>query len=399
MKAVSGVGAAVLALAVGGCATVNTASFAEMSRSYQAAIESYQNDNLLLNIVRSAQQRPLSFLEIPSVVGSGTVTGGGNVSATVMAANPGSLTGFFSAAAGSSSGAGGNLSVSKSFNFTQSSLNNAAFLKAFVTPLTPETVDYFNRDTVPRELLFALVIDSIQVRDGEGRERRYVNNPLNPDYPAFRAALRQLIDDGLTTQAVSVDVPLGPVLTASQAAGGINAFLGLREQQRLALREVPGSKGEAFQMYQTARATWLCLGAPGAARYAAALRCDRAWTASGAPSVEGGIAERFNEPPRAGQIDVAVRWRSSRDVFDFLGAVVAAAERQAPAGGGPAILVVRRGAAAERALASVDYEGERYRVPAQDNGHSTLTLNLLAQLLTLNKIPGAVPASPAVLIR
>jgi hypothetical protein len=289
--------------------------------------------------------------------------------------------------------------VSKSFNFTQSSLNNAAFLKAFVTPLTPETVDYFNRDNVPRELLFSLVVDAILLRDADGPERRYVNNPLSPDYDAFRAALRRLIDDGLTTQAVSRDAPLGPVLTASQAASGINTFLSLKDQQRLALREVPGSKGESFRLYQTQRATWLCLASPHATRYAAALRCDYASSGAGAASVEGGIGERLDETARPGETAVALRLRSSRDVFDFLGFVVAAAAGGEAGAGATPILVVRRGEGEGRALASVDYDGERYRVPVQDNGHSTLTLNLLAQILTLNKIPGAVPASPAVLIR
>lgn len=58
-----------------GCAGLtNSTSFREMSSAYRDVLEQYSNDNILLNIVRSSQSMPVSFLDMPSVMGSGAVS-------------------------------------------------------------------------------------------------------------------------------------------------------------------------------------------------------------------------------------------------------------------------------------------------------------------------------------
>lgn len=80
-----------------GCGT-GSISFREMSSAYREVVEGYSNDNILLNIVRSSKTMPLSFLDIPSVMGTGAVSGSLNLGGTMYNANPASIAGFSRAA-------------------------------------------------------------------------------------------------------------------------------------------------------------------------------------------------------------------------------------------------------------------------------------------------------------
>jgi len=77
------------------CSTTRSTSFKEMSTSYREVIEQYSNDNILLNVVRASDDMPLSFLDIPSVVGSGSITTNAGLTANVVSAAPNSFPGFF----------------------------------------------------------------------------------------------------------------------------------------------------------------------------------------------------------------------------------------------------------------------------------------------------------------
>ena len=156
-----------LSMMLGGCASVSP-DFSDMSQSYQKSIEKYQNNNFLLNIVRSSKEMPLSFIDIPSVIGTGNITETAGLSGLIYSASPGSgLSGVFSAAgsnvAASYTYPSLSLSLGRSFNFTQSSLANAQFQKEFLSIIPIETINFFARHHIPPELIFSLTIDSIEV--------------------------------------------------------------------------------------------------------------------------------------------------------------------------------------------------------------------------------------------
>jgi hypothetical protein len=65
----------------------------------------------------------------------------------------------------------------------------------------------------------------------------------------------------------------------------------------------------------------------------------------------------------------------------------------------PLIVVEKGSASSSNALTSVKYQGEKFTVPTASNSYSREVLNIVSQLLTLNKVPGSIPASPAVLIK
>jgi hypothetical protein len=82
-----------------GCGMTGSTSFQAMSSSYREVLEGYANDNILINVIRASEQLPMTFLDMPTVVGSGTIASSVGVSTSIMSANPASIGGFFSSAA------------------------------------------------------------------------------------------------------------------------------------------------------------------------------------------------------------------------------------------------------------------------------------------------------------
>jgi hypothetical protein len=72
-----------------GC-SVPGPNFTDMSQSYQSWLESYNGNSLLLNVVRASKHRPVSFLAIPSITGSGSLTEAGTIGANVLSNVPSS---------------------------------------------------------------------------------------------------------------------------------------------------------------------------------------------------------------------------------------------------------------------------------------------------------------------
>lgn len=116
---------AVLSALLTGCAMTGSTSFQAMSSSYREVLEGYANDNILINIIRASERLPLSFLDMPNVTGSGSISGGVGIAGNIMSANPASIRGFFTSSAeiaGSYYAPNASFAVNNSFNFTQSSL-------------------------------------------------------------------------------------------------------------------------------------------------------------------------------------------------------------------------------------------------------------------------------------
>jgi hypothetical protein len=117
-------------------------------------------------------------------------------------------------------------------------------------------------------------------------------------------------------------------------------------------------------------------------------------------------------PPKV----LSITLRSTQDVFEFLGAVLIAETQfnhvvrlKALEGSGTKsisdierewpLLVTNVNSGAPKTLARIDYDGIDYSIPSKDGGYSVGVMNLLSQLVNLLKIPGSIPASPAVLIK
>ena len=90
---------AVLSALLNGCSMTGSTSFQAMSASYREVLEEYSNNNILINVIRASEQLPMSFLDMPNVIGSGSVNAGVGIATNIMSANPASVSGFFGSTA------------------------------------------------------------------------------------------------------------------------------------------------------------------------------------------------------------------------------------------------------------------------------------------------------------
>jgi len=120
-------------------------------------------------------------------------------------------------------------------------------------------------------------------------------------------------------------------------------------------------------------------------------------------------------------LTIKVNLRSTRNIFDFLGDIVAMQNAENPhivKVFNPELLnasdsakvsdfppvplfVMQKNKSVGKPLTSLNYRGDTYTVPDHDISESFTkdVIVLLSQLLTLNKISGSIPPSPSVLVR
>ena len=414
------------ALILGGCTTINSSSFRDMSSAYRDVLEGYANDNVLLNIVRASKRMPVSFLEMPSVVGTGNVSAGAGVGANIYGNNPSTLAGFFTPyAQGYTSSYMPNLSLSvnNGFTFTQSSMDNAAFMNSFLSNIKVETVAALTNNVVaPKEVLYSLVIESIEVRNDKNEVVSLVeNNPNLPNYASdFQKALYTLIDSGLSTQQVVHKMVLSPPMDAETVNRQFATLAAAYSQPGFAIDVIkkPGAK----DMYQAVRMVpemQFCFNKQLSSETLGHIFSDAAYCANVGINTKdraknlasGAVAQN------QGKVNLFIHLRSTRTVFDYLGTLVDLQHQnppriitiktsQDPAMVGsdkastpayPIFEVAKNDRA--RSITSVRYEGEIYSVPSDTKSWTRDVLVTLSQLLTLNKVPGSIPPSPSVLVK
>ena len=404
-----------------GCAGLtNSTSFREMSSAYREVLEQYANDNVLLNIVRSSKSMPVSFLDMPSVMGSGSVSNQVQAGTTIMGVAPGSsLPGFFTPVGGSNFTAGVSLQVNNSFNFTQSSLDNSSFMVSFLSDLKPASIaSLSNSQMATRDVLYSLVIESIEGQDAQGKTvAKFFNDPYTPQFLDFQRTLFNLVRAGITVEqtqgkmmpvsapmdaetanrslqgiATATSIP-GTALVPVKLAGGRDGFQVMRmmpPDARICLQEKAADEQLSFRLSQSAY-------------------CNS--------SKVGGITADTSKP----ELSLVIKLRSVRNVFEFLGAVVniqngpearmvkvvdsqhvvANSTMEQILAKAKPLFVVKKGASSSDSLISVTYQGETYSIPRENNNESNTNqvLVMLSQMLTLTKVPGSIPLSPAVLIK
>lgn len=413
-----------------GCAPTGSSSFRDMSAAYREVLEGYANDNVLLNIVRSSKNMPMSFLDMPSVIGTGNVGVNAGLNTNIFSSAPNSVSGFFSAdpSAGLSTFAPSvGLSVNSGFNFTQSSLDNSQFMSSFLSDIRPEIVASLTNNQVgPKSILYSLVIDTIELRDKNNVViSKYFNNPYLPNYEEFQKALYVLIEAGLSTEIVMEK----QIVSAPMSADALNRNLvaSVAAQAQPGTMVVPVKTGGTTQ-YQIVRmipTTRMCLNKQSEELVLGHTFANSAFCNSEAVGI---LPKKALMPATATALSHAgvnkdsrlvIKLRSTRNVFDFLGTLVNLQNGNPPRmikvmnsdaialnpslindnSSAIPLFIVDKGRSATKAITSVSYQGEIYSVPSDSNSYTREVLNLLSQLLTLNKVPGSIPASPAVLIK
>jgi hypothetical protein len=422
-------GYALIAALLAGCAAPSP-SFLDMSQVYQSEIEKYQNNNLLLNIVRASKNMPLSFLDIPNVIGTGSLSETVGLGAFLYGSAPSSVSGFFSPAAASAFGTSSyynpsaSISVGRSFNFTLSSLQNAQFEKGFLQKITLDVVHFFTNDHVSKELLFLLLIDRFDFVDPDGKKNVLLNNPLLPGYADFQKQLRKLVDSGLTTELIASQVKIGPPMSPEQLLdkNGLVSYVGMADKN-IVLLDISNGNQKQFQLFQNIKQVRFCF-APTPFQsevveyFGEGMLCANPFKTDDKKSNAVGQLKADKKKSTADHNPLLISLRSTKDVFQYLGEVydvqvattnpyTVGLRKWVDKGNSKLelsndlspLFVISTGSPKERVVANIGYDGTQYYVPTENSGYSVYVINLLSQLVNLLKIPGSIPASPAVLIK
>ena len=397
-----------------GCSSVSP-DFSDMSQTYQTVLEKYQNNNLLLNIIRSSKNMPLSFLEIPSVVGTGNINETVGLGAFMYGATSGASGGLLSAAANNTGqyyNPYASLSLGRSFNFTQSSLENAQFQKGFISNISIETMTAFTKDHISKELLYTMVIDRFEVANPKGEKIIAYNNPSSATYIDFQKQLRGLIDGGLTTEMITVNMPIGPILRNKELANAtlIN-YVANKDKSKVMLMPVNTNGVKGYQFQEPIMMARFCFDTiqykkSVIDKFGAQMLC-------GASNNPAAFNPNFHSD--LSKPTVKIQLRSTRDIFDFLGQVAAKQMQEKPeyiyvrsrrqlANGdyesfGEYTLLIIEKDSKEKPIATIAYDGSMYSIPDKADTYSAYAFNLLSQFFNLTKVPGSVPPSPSVLIK
>jgi hypothetical protein len=212
-----------LAGTLGACAVVDPVEprYDTVNRSLAKA----RNESILLNIIRSSHDWPMSFTTVPQVnpsMQNVTTLGlpsflvgpnprcvsvaNGVVGAACLAVPPSPVRDVIF-------GNQNNLtnSTTVSSNFSISSLENGSFYSGLLSPVSLHDLNYFIRQGYSRELLFWLFADSIEIAFGRHAigyqfdpPNDYGCPPQDPKKRCFREFMEIAVITGLTVEATTV---------------------------------------------------------------------------------------------------------------------------------------------------------------------------------------------------
>ena len=421
-----------LAGIIAGCSSTRSASFKEMSASYREVIEQYSNDNILLNVVRSANNMPLSFLDIPSVVGSGSITTLAGLSTSLVSANPSSFLGFYSAGnmqdSSMSTGTVG-MSLNNSFTFTQSSLDNSSFMMAFLKDIPIDFVELKGTERLrPKTVEYSLLIESIQLRSQDGNQVVHlINDPMDPSHEKFQDALLLLIESGLRTERRSKKIPISNRMSEAEfnsySKSWSDAIINNIANGSFGIDKNEKNGKASFQLVKIESKSEMCMNKFSAKNIFGDLFSESAYCANSskndllqanAPSAS---VSKLTDGQKLRDMNLVINIRSAGNVFDYLGSVMLVQHQdpsrilmikpsksglgnyypsyQAPS----PLFKVYKDRSDGKMAASVIYKGVNYSIADEDDSYSKVVMEYLSTILTISKVPGSIPPSPAVIVR
>ncbi|MFM7011114.1 MAG: hypothetical protein ACKO0Z_17630 [Betaproteobacteria bacterium] len=401
-----------------------------LSSAYRSVIEQYSNENILLNVVRSSRNMPMSFLDIPSVVGTGSVVTEASANVNVLSRDPGTFGGFFAPGAGSSVGASAGMAVNNGFTFTQASLDNAEFMKSFLRQIPVGVVGFRGtQQLLPRAVSYTLLIESVELQSKGNVVSRFQNDPDDPNYQSFQDLLYVLIESGLTVESIPKKIPIGPALLHTEISKTLETLgqplLNGLTTGGVVIDKVPGANPARYQINRIEEKTVLCVNRYRAHELLGNLLSPDAYCVDspkyvrennqGFRRIVGDFAKNF---PEQKDMALVITLRSAANVFNFLGRVVRAQldpvdPKTVMIQPGTGVLdpynkryyqpeplfKVYKNAKLQHSVATVSYGRDVYQVADEDDSYSKQVLEFMSSLLTVSKIPGAIPSSPAVIVR
>lgn len=340
--------AAAAALALGACSF--SRDIAEHSLEYNRAVERFESEMILLNIVRASKNYPMFFTRLSSITGNLE----GSASGALVAPFGGDAADIFTSTL--------SLSGSSKPSFTVQVLDSQEFYEGFLTPVTEEMLEQFLAAGWPGRIVYTLLVERADIHvEGDDRACRIEGDPSRREYWVSFEALVELLNAGPRIRSGrGPTVSIGPPLPESI----------IRDADMLATLHGAGIRVESTgggRVRLTREPRVFRFGSSGAAISPAA---ERALAAPVIPYCDQGYSHRLRNwlvalrEGRPTEVSMSVYLRSPQGIFYLLGELARASLDN---GGAPVFetgFALRRGEPPARAAISVAHEGAVYWVPS-----------------------------------
>ena len=366
------------------CSAISPPTFEEQSATYSRTMEQYKINQIFTNIMRAAEDRPLAFVDIPSVLGNArsTTTIGG----TLGFASAGDLWSGLGLNSLDSAEISPSQLYSEGFTFTQSSMDNATFWNEFMIRIPIQKLVYFQGDNYPEEMVFSLLIDEFYILKENGVTESLSNDPTKPSHDKFKELFNFLVEKIEIVSDTRKQFPessFGNYYSKVEDKVKGEDYV---EVATICIAEKPSSNSEY--------------------KFNADAYCDK------------------DVNNHLGTNKLIITLRSVKGIFEYLGQVVAAQSWDNPIhvdldesidafsqtrmkeklinNNSTRLLVVERDSDSDpkqRYAFTEDMHGNRFIIPSHDVGYSKKVISFLSELLILTKIPGSAAPQPGVLVR
>lgn len=198
-----------LALGLGGCTVVD--EFSGRAVQYNLEAEQAQDQDLLLNIVRASERRPLEFTGVQSVSGTASASGSGTLTFP-FGHRPRPSPNSLALTEGVSGGP----------TFAVAVLDTQDFFEGILAPIPLQSVDFYLKEGYPPPLVFDLFVGTVILSQTAGKttHRVEIRNAVDTDPSALRFQLvaSYLLNLGLATEPQAQSTSYGPPLTGAEAS-------------------------------------------------------------------------------------------------------------------------------------------------------------------------------------
>ncbi|MEN9944821.1 MAG: hypothetical protein RLY18_779 [Pseudomonadota bacterium] len=425
----------IFSLSLVGCASTQKSNFKDISAAYREVAEQYANDNILLNIIRASKDMPMSFLDIPSIVGSGSYTATAGITAGASYTTSQSpIVPSAGILPSNTTTYGGSLgmSVNNTFTFTQSSLDNAHFMGKFMEDVPPETIRFYRtQQNLPRAAMLLLLVNHIEIRTIDNEEIAWwVNNPRSDDYESFQKFLDLLIEVGLTVEPYTSKQAFGPPFNEKQffsSSFNFSDLLNAKDGQGITLEKITLKGSPHYQLYKTKTQTRFCINKFKAEKIfgnkiGSSSYCEDSPKTNEklSPSSYSELVTKLlkERNPNNKELVLRIKLRSIANVFDFLGNILIAENQNPPKPvivtskdistfkpnydgqslSFPLFRIYKNGDMSD-AISKVTYQSNVYYIKDSDQSYTKAVIEFLSTMLTLSKQMNSLPPSPTILVR
>ncbi len=402
-----------LVFALAGCGGQHH-SLLQMAINHNTALDQIERNTTLLNLLRAADQQPLSFTTVSYLGGSGNL--GGNVNFSE------SRSSYFKPVQALGTYFG--LNVYEGFNYSLAALDNEQFTRAFVSSVPLDRIFLFQQSArLRQDVLWTLLVESVAYEDAQGERHTFPNTAKPTAWSQFQLLVSEATRLGLGMEEISEQVPVGPRLSRNEALNQLGTVVANWSSSiqpgaaRPRLVETGDSHPDrTHQLVMTSHRVRFCFNPPSANDWPYSsidLLCQSSPSRLAASKSEKPqqTASRSVIPNHMVWRDIKIR--SPREVFYFLGEVVKQQLHEpsqawviggtgvgSTKGGKPLLKVFCNSPLVPSdALAVASHRGQNCHVPNDEASYSAQVFQYLSLLASLSKIPSSLPTTPAVLIR